>query len=66
MRNHLPHTKLLALADDVVYPGPLFSEQEEIYTTNVLLAAITLVHLSMYTKSLTVKPGDANSLQVFV
>ena len=24
-------TKLLALADDVVYPGPLFSEQEEIY-----------------------------------
>lgn len=32
-------TKLLALADDVVYPGPLFSEQEEIYATNVVLAA---------------------------
>ena len=35
----MAHTKLLALADDVVYPGPLFSEQEEIYATNVVLAA---------------------------
>ena len=52
MRNHLAHallyysvcvTKLLALADDVVYPGPLFSEQEEIYATNVVFAS---VHLS--------------------